>query len=129
LAYADSTDIDDVAAKMPSTSPRYHFLAFPHDFEGQSLSSIIFLYTCPGYNVPIKERMLYSSCKNNVVQIAEEDCGLPLDKKLEMSDASELTREFIFEELHPTAVEEKKAFAKPSPKGRGPRRLVRAADL
>ena len=40
-----------------------------------------FIYTMPGYNCSIKERMLYSSCRNAVVESLEID-GIQIVKKV-----------------------------------------------
>lgn len=49
----------------------------------------------PGYSVSIKERMLYSSCKNAVVNVLENVYSIPIDKKIEVDSGSELTEEFL----------------------------------
>ena len=49
----------------------------------------------PGYSVPIKERMMYSSCRNAVVQVIETSLNIALEKKLEISSGSELTEQFL----------------------------------
>ena len=49
----------------------------------------------PGYSVPIKERMMYSSCRNAVVEVIEMSLNIKLDKKIEISSGSELTEEFL----------------------------------
>lgn len=36
----------------------------------------------PGYSCSIKERMLYSSCKNNLVDWVEDKLELPIEKKV-----------------------------------------------
>ena len=48
----------------------------------------------PGYNCSIKERMLYSSCKNSVVEILEQE-GIEIAKKIEVDDGKELTETFL----------------------------------
>ena len=40
----------------------------------------------PGYKAPIKERMLYSSCKNPLVDQIEQHLGLELAKKVSEKD-------------------------------------------
>ncbi len=40
-----------------------------------------FIYTMPGYNCSIKERMLYSSCKKAVVEMLEH-LGIEITKKV-----------------------------------------------
>ena len=49
----------------------------------------------PGYSVSIKERMLYSSCKNAVVNVLENVYSIPIDKKIEVDSGTELTEEFL----------------------------------
>lgn len=36
----------------------------------------------PGYACSIKERMLYSSCKNHLVDWVESELNLPIEKKV-----------------------------------------------
>ena len=40
-----------------------------------------FIYTMPGYNCSIKDRMLYASSKNAVVEVLEND-GIEIIKKV-----------------------------------------------
>ena len=42
----------------------------------------VFLYSCPGYNCGIKERMLYASCKGPLVDTLEQEFGLVFEKKV-----------------------------------------------
>ena len=46
--------------KVPNDVGRYHLFRFKHTHEGDSLESNVFVYSMPGYSVPIKERMMYS---------------------------------------------------------------------
>lgn len=39
----------------------------------------------PGYSCSIKDRMLYSSCKNHLVDWVEGELKLPIDKKVKLS--------------------------------------------
>ena len=55
----------------------------------------VFIYSMPGYSVSIKERMLYSSCKNSVVDVLERIYSIPVDKKVEVDSGEELTEEFL----------------------------------
>lgn len=45
---------------------------------------LVFIYTCPGYSCPVKERMLYSSCKGPVTDVCEQQFGITIDKKVLM---------------------------------------------
>jgi twinfilin-like protein len=42
----------------------------------------VFVYSCPGYNCGIKERMLYASCKSPLLDTLEQDFGFVFDKKV-----------------------------------------------
>ena len=41
----------------------------------------VFIYSMPGYKCPVKERMLYSSCKAPVVDTAEQ-LGVEIVRKV-----------------------------------------------
>ena len=43
--------------------------------------------------------MLYSSCKNSVVDVLEKVYSLPIDKKIEVDSGSELTEDFLMVRL------------------------------
>ncbi|KNC86383.1 hypothetical protein SARC_01478 [Sphaeroforma arctica JP610] len=87
----------------------------------------VFIYSCPGFNCPIKERMLYASCKNEVISIAV-DCGVTATHKMEVSDGSELTHEALHTEVHPPVVEATKRIVKPKGPGRSKTRPTRATE-
>ena len=55
----------------------------------------VFIYSMPGYSVPIKERMMYSSCRNAVVEVIESTLGIKLEKKIEIDTGAELTEDFL----------------------------------
>ena len=44
----------------------------------------VFIYSMPGYKCPVKERMLYSSCKAPVVDTAEQ-LGVEIVRKVRVS--------------------------------------------
>ncbi|EDO45331.1 predicted protein [Nematostella vectensis] len=118
-------EADDLKGHVPSDSARYHFYLFKHTYEGDYQESIVFIYSMPGYNCPIKERMLYSSCKGPLVSLAEDDLKMVIVKKIEISDASELCEDFLMGEVHPIKNVHRPKFAKPKgPPGRGARRMV-----
>ena len=99
----------------------------------------------PGYNCSIKDRMLYASAKNAVVETIEH-FGVVIDKKVswmksntylqiyfcsfcklvfisntiqvEVDSGKELTEEFLHEELHPKKNLTESKFARPKPPGR-----------
>jgi hypothetical protein len=76
-----------------------------------------------GYGAPIKERMMYSSAKNPLLEgVIAQEIGLTIAKKLEVDSGSEVVPKILFDEIHPPEETEKKGFSKPKgPGGRGPR--------
>lgn len=53
---------------------------------GPSVFLAVFIYSMPGYTCSIKERMLYSSCKNRLLDEVEKDYQLEVTKKVHMQD-------------------------------------------
>jgi len=95
------SDVEELASKVPDNEARYHLFRHKHTHEGDYLESTVFIYSMPGYSVPIKERMLYSSCKNAVVEILQKHYDIEIVKNIEIDNGSELTGDFLQEELHP----------------------------
>uniref|UniRef100_A0A8C5QTR6 Twinfilin actin binding protein 2 n=1 Tax=Leptobrachium leishanense TaxID=445787 RepID=A0A8C5QTR6_9ANUR len=127
LVHTKHTDIRDLPSRIPPDTARYHFFLYKHSHEGDHLESVVFIYSMPGYKCSIKERMLYSSCKNRLLESVEQDFQLDIAKKIEIEDGSELTAEFLYDEVHPKQHAFKQAFAKPKgPAGkRGQKRLIK----
>lgn len=116
----NTTKTNECGAKCPSDSPRYIITAYDHTDPNTNNEkrSLLFAYCCPGYSVPIKERMCYSSCKNHVVSAAEK-AGLVLDKKVEVSAPEEMNIAFFHDSLYEkTVVNDSRKFAKPTRPGR-----------
>ena len=106
-----------------------------------SYSYVVFIYSMPGYSVPIKERMMYSSCRNAVVDVIEKTLNIPLEKKVEVSSGSELTEEYLQVhlsflitilthyptqgELHPVVSLNRPKFSKPPGPSRGNKRITK----
>ncbi|XP_072242305.1 twinfilin-1-like [Leuresthes tenuis] len=127
LCNTEPTELKDLPRRVPKDSPRYHFFLYKHSHEGDYLESTVFIYSMPGYKCSIRERMLYSSCKNNLVDMVEDKLQIEIEKKLEIENGEELTSDFLYEEVHPKQHAHKQAFAKPKgPAGkRGGRRITR----
>lgn len=117
LKSKDNVDITTLPSKVPTECARYHLFRYKHNYEGDSLESngmvcfvnaivrvtfihLVFIYSMPGYSVSIKERMLYSSCKNSVVDVLERIYSIPVDKKIEVDSGEELTEEFIMVHIY-----------------------------
>lgn len=123
-------DIKDVPSKVPTASPRYHLILWPHTHNGLFHKSILFLYTVPSTGCTVREKMLYSTCKSALLTAIQEKVGLELNKKIECDDAAELTVDFLLDELHPVENIVKKQFDRPKgPAGkRGGKRLIKSND-
>ncbi|KAK2892819.1 hypothetical protein Q8A67_012807 [Cirrhinus molitorella] len=128
LSGTTPTELKDLPKRIPNDAARYHFFLYKHSHEGDYLESTVFIYSMPGYKCSIKERMLYSSCKNPLIDTVEKKLGIEIAKKLEIDNGDELTNDFLYEEVHPKQHAHKQAFAKPKgPTGkRGGRRITRA---
>ncbi|XP_062850781.1 twinfilin-1b [Trichomycterus rosablanca] len=128
LSSAALTEIRDLPKQIPKDAARYHLFLYKHSHEGDYLESAVFIYSMPGYKCSIRERMLYSSCKNSLLDTVERNLNIEIEKKLEIDNGDELTSDFLYEEVHPKQHAHKQAFAKPKgPMGkRGGRRITRA---
>jgi len=131
LAHSESHPTPERIQKcLPTNAGRYHVYRFKHDFNHETVESILFLYSVPGSGSKIKERMVYASCKESVIGNIEEKFGIKIERKLELCDINDLTHDHLFREIHPeaSATAAKPTFSKPkAPSTRGPRRLVKAA--
>ncbi|XP_068132670.1 twinfilin-1 [Hyperolius riggenbachi] len=127
LANTTHTEVKDLPARIPKDAARYHFFLYKHSHEGDYLDSIVFIYSMPGYNCSIRERMLYSSCKAPLLHIVEQQLNVEIAKKIEIDNGAELTSDFLYDEVHPKQHAHKQIFAKPKgPAGkRGNKRLIR----
>uniref|UniRef100_A0A3P9C1X2 Twinfilin actin-binding protein 2b n=1 Tax=Maylandia zebra TaxID=106582 RepID=A0A3P9C1X2_9CICH len=129
LVHTKPTEIHELPYRIPTDSPRYHFFIFKHSHQGQQEEALVFIYSMPGYTCSIKERMLYSSCKNRLLDEVERDYQLEVTKKMEIDSGDGLTEDFLYEEVHPMEHTLKQAFVKPRGPGgkRGNKRLIKGA--
>eukprot|EP00064_Thunnus_orientalis_P019722 superscaffoldBa00005058_g19850 len=129
LVHTKPTETHELPYRIPTDSPRYHFFIFKHSHQGQLQEALVFIYSMPGYTCSIKERMLYSSCKNRLLDEVERDYQLEVTKKMEIDSGDGLTEDFLYEEVHPMEHTLKQAFAKPRGPGgkRGNKRLIKGA--
>lgn len=128
LAVAETMDAHAIAPTIPTDAARYHVFNFKHNHEGDNLQSLVFVYSCPGYKCPVKERMLYSSCKAPLIASLESDFGFEFVKKIEIGEASEFTHDWLYDQLHPAKSIVKTKFDRPKKPGKGSRRLLRSTD-
>lgn len=64
----------EMICKNPAKQPYLYLTLFPF--------FSVFIYSMPGYTCSIKERMLYSSCKNRLLDDVERDYQLEVTKKV-----------------------------------------------
>jgi len=115
--------------EISTDEPRFHFYSYSHNFEGNNITSYVYIYSCPdGSNgtksAPVKQRMLYSSSKANVGEIVSS-VGGKVDARIEINSPVDLSEEEILNTLHPQKEEKKQSFSKPSRPGAGQRKLIR----
>ncbi|XP_016098059.1 twinfilin-2-like [Sinocyclocheilus grahami] len=129
LVHTSPTETKELPSRIPTDAPRYHFFLYKHAHQGQALEAVVFIYSMPGYSCSIKERMLYSSCKNRLLDEVERDYHIEIAKKMEIDSGECLTEDFLYEEVYPKQQALKQAFTKPKgPTGkRGNKRLIRGA--
>ncbi|XP_062339006.1 twinfilin-1b [Osmerus eperlanus] len=128
LSSTAPTELKELPKRIPKDAARYHFFLYKHNHEGDYLESTVFIYSMPGYKCSIRERMLYSSCKNPLVDTVENNLRVHIAKKMEIDNGDDLTGDFLYEEVHPKQHAHKQAFAKPRgpPGKKGGRRITRA---
>lgn len=126
LESCEDTNANTLHRRIPKDHARYHLFNFKHSYDGDYLESVVFIYSMPGYNCTVKERMLYSSCKSALVEIIEQKLEIEITRKLEIEDGRELTPEALMDEIHPKTNIHKQKFAKPKgPPNRGARRITK----
>jgi len=116
--------VEELGAKVPEDEPRYHMFNFGHTFEDKKIFSAVFIYSCPGYNTPVKQRMMYSSTKSNFLSSLEE-LGVVIAAKTEISGGEELTEATVYDLIHPQQHASRQHFAKPKAPAKGGRRLIK----
>ena len=122
-------DVRNIEALIPENSARYHLIVFPHTFDGQFTKSIVFVYSLPSSDISVRQRMVYSSCKNALLNAITDRIGINIDKRLEIDNPRDLTHDFLIEELHPKTDIVRTQFDKPKgPAKRGPKRLIKTND-
>ncbi|XP_065828964.1 twinfilin-1-like [Oscarella lobularis] len=101
-----------LGSHVPDDHSRYHFFRYKHQYEGDDLDSVVFVYSSPGYKCSVRERMLYSSCKATVVDLAKQ-LDIDVVKAVEIESGSELSEAFLMDEVHPKQHLQKQLFARP----------------
>lgn len=80
---------------------------------------MLFFYTCPVTpgNKAIKNRMMYPLMKRAVLEVADREAGLKLEKRFEVEEPAEITEQMVLDDLHPKAVA-RQGFSRPKRPGR-----------
>ncbi|CAO3590240.1 unnamed protein product [Absidia cylindrospora] len=100
LDNASTVDVKNIKNRIETNAPRFTFYVFEHQHQGESKEAIVFIYTCPPSS-KIREKMLYSSSKANVITGATKEADITILKKFETSDPSDVTEEYLLEDLYP----------------------------
>lgn len=92
---------------------------FTHTHNGAEQSPILFFYTCPitPGTKAIKYRMMYPLMKRAVLDVADKEAGLKIEKRFEVEEPSEITEQTVLEDLHPK-VTARQGFSRPKRPGR-----------
>ncbi|KAI8344054.1 hypothetical protein BC941DRAFT_407633 [Chlamydoabsidia padenii] len=99
---SSNVDVKDLKNKINGSSPRFTFYVLEHQHQGESKEAIVFIYTCPPSS-KIREKMLYSSSKANVITGATSKADITVLKKFETSDPSDVTEDYLTEDLYPVS--------------------------
>ncbi|PFH63222.1 hypothetical protein XA68_16661 [Ophiocordyceps unilateralis] len=113
------SSISELSQAISATEPRFTLFRFTHTHNGSEESPLLFLYTCPvtAGNKAIKNRMMYPLMKRAVLEIAEREAGLQIDKRFEVEEPSEITEATVLGDLHPKAAV-RQGFSRPKRPGR-----------
>jgi twinfilin-like protein len=129
LDHSGKIGASGLSDEISTEVPRFHFFNYQHNFEGNDMTSTVFVFSCPDgskgtKSAPVKQRMLYSSSKENVANIFTSNGG-KIEAKLEINTPDDITEEIVMNTLHPPKEEKKAAFSKPLKPGKGGRTLIK----
>uniref|UniRef100_A0A6G1SMT0 Twinfilin-1 n=1 Tax=Aceria tosichella TaxID=561515 RepID=A0A6G1SMT0_9ACAR len=108
-----------IASLTPKDHARYHLVSYNHQHNKKQTKATLFIYSIPSSGCPVKERMLYSSVKNSLLQVIQNESkiGINVDRRIETDDPSELTEKFLYDELYPANTSQATPTAFVKPKG------------
>lgn len=111
--------IGELSQAITQDEPRFTFYRFTHTHNGTEQSPVLFFYTCPVTpgTKAIKFRMMYPLMKRAVLDVAEREAGLKLEKKFEVEEPNEITEKSVLDDLHPK-VTARQGFSRPKRPGR-----------
>lgn len=105
-----------LAGHIPPQEPRYTFYTLAPGGSTPTDVKTVFIYTCPPSS-KVKDRMVYAASRRVVVNLAEQEASLSLDKKLEGAGPEDFPED-VLESEFAVKKEESKAFARPKRPGR-----------
>ncbi|KAG6008573.1 hypothetical protein E4U43_000124 [Claviceps pusilla] len=113
------SSISELSGVISSSEPRFTLFKFNHTHNGTEQRPILFFYTCPltPGNKSIKNRMLYPLMKRAVLETAEKEAGLTVEKKFEVEEPGEITEQSVLNDLHPKTTT-RTGFSRPKRPGR-----------
>mmetsp|Transcript_7847 Transcript_7847/g.9733 ORF Transcript_7847/g.9733 Transcript_7847/m.9733 type:complete len:337 (-) Transcript_7847:36-1046(-) len=125
LSAFSAGSVQAVADKLPTDNPCFVFFEYEHEHQGETVRPIVFIYSCP-QSAKVKAKMLHSTVKSAAIEAAGGQ-GVKVEKKIEVSEQSDLNESDLLLELHPPTreVEVKGNFNRPSRPGRGRPRMTR----
>jgi len=128
LDHTSNTTLENLVKEINLSEPRFHFFGYKHEFEGKTITSFVYIYSCPDGSggtkpAPVKMRMLYSSSKAAVSEILTQ-AGAKADARLEIATPEDLDEDVVISALHPQKEEKKASFARPMRPGKGGARLT-----
>lgn len=106
-----------ISSLTPKDHARYHLVSYNHLHNKKQTKATLFIYSIPSSGCPVKERMLYSSVKNSLLKVIQDESkiGIEVTRRIETDDPSELTEKFLYDEIYPveTTPSTPQAFVKP----------------
>lgn len=126
LHVADTlSGLEALCKVVPLDRPAYHLFRYAHKHHktGNPVKPVCFIYSMPTQSCPIKEKMLYSSCRAQFLESIAPFVG-ELAAKIEVDGTEELP-EVLHLHLYPPEHQLREIVKPTGPKGRGPRRLLR----
>lgn len=118
--------LEQLQAEIPLDHGRFHLYRYHHMHNDEAHAPVLFVYSMPGFSCPVKERMVYSSTKSELLAYLKRDVGLEMAKTFEVSERNEMSESSVMDELHPKKAVDGLKFEKPKgPQSRGPRRVTK----
>merc|ERR1711990_946068 len=107
---------NSIESEIATDAPNYHLFKFNYKHASKSMEKCIFVYSIPSEAViPIKEKMLYASCKSSFVN-GLGSFGIKTEQMLsiEIDSPVEVAPDALYKDIHPETIPVKKPFAKPA---------------